>query len=67
MQQQTLIIIFRFSTPKMKKLLGIMLLLLSNVIYIANNYIVKIVGLSASEVSLVRGSLQVMIILRFLK
>ena len=43
----------------MKRLLGILLLLLSNIIYIANNYIVKIVELSASEVAIVRGSIQV--------
>ena len=42
-------------------LIGIFLVLVSNVSYIANNYIVKIYSLSASEVSLVRGCQQVLV------
>ena len=40
---------------------GILLVLLSNLSYICNNYIVKLASLSASEVSLVRGTLQVLV------
>ena len=42
-------------------MIGIFLVLVSNVSYIANNYIVKIYSLSASEVSLVRGCQQVLV------
>ena len=37
------------------------MVLLSNLSYICNNYIVKLASLSASEVSLVRGTLQVLV------
>ena len=37
------------------------MVLLSNLSFICNNYIVKLASLSASEVSLVRGTLQVLV------
>jgi len=37
------------------------LILISNIIYISNNYIVAWTGLEATEVALVRGSLQVLV------
>ena len=45
------------------KWVGILLVLLTNFCYMGNNYIVKWSELSASEVSLVRGTLQEKIIL----
>ena len=43
------------------QLFGIIIILISNVTFIGNNYIVKFGELSAGEVSLVRGALQVLI------
>jgi len=40
---------------------GTVLILISNIIYISNNYIVAWTGLEATEVALVRGSLQVLV------
>ena len=43
------------------QLFGIIIILISNVTFIGNNYIVKFGELTAGEVSLVRGALQVLI------
>ena len=43
------------------KILGILLVILTNLIYIGSNYAVKWAGLGAGEVSLVRGGLQVLV------
>ena len=39
-------------------MLGIFLLLVTNLLFISNNYIVKILQLGAGEVALVRGLIQ---------
>ena len=44
-----------------KKILGILLVLFTNLVYIGSNYAVRWAELGASEVSLVRGSLQVLV------
>ena len=44
-----------------KKILGILLVILTNLIYIGSNYAVKWAKLGAGEVSLVRGALQVLV------
>ena len=44
-----------------KKILGILLVILTNLIYIGSNYAVKWAELGAGEVSLVRGALQVLV------
>ena len=44
-----------------KKILGILLVVLTNLAYIGSNYAVKWAGLGAGEVSLVRGGLQVLV------
>ena len=44
-----------------KKILGILLVVLTNLAYIGCNYAVKWAGLGAGEVSLVRGGLQVLV------
>ena len=44
-----------------KKTLGILLVLFTNLAYIGSNYAVRWAGLGAGEVSLVRGSLQVLV------
>ena len=44
-----------------KKILGILLVILTNLAYIGSNYAVKWAGLGAGEVSLVRGGLQVLV------
>ena len=41
------------------KIIGVILVILTNCCYIANNYAVKWAGLGAGEVSLVRGVLQI--------
>ena len=43
------------------KTLGIVLVILVNIIYVAQNYLVKTVELGAGEVSLVRGLLQILV------
>ena len=44
-----------------KILQGSVLILISNVIYIGNNYLVAWTGLTASEIALVRGGFQVIV------
>ena len=43
------------------KTLGVLLVILVNIIYVSQNYVVKTVGLGAGEVSLVRGLLQILV------
>ena len=43
------------------KALGVVFVILVNIIYVAQNYVVKTVRLGAGEVSLVRGLLQIMV------
>ena len=43
------------------KSLGVVLVILVNIIYVTQNYVVKTVRLGAGEVSLVRGLLQMMV------
>lgn len=43
------------------KTLGVVLVILVNIIYVTQNYVVKTVRLGAGEVSLVRGLLQIMV------
>ena len=44
-----------------KKVLGLVLVLLVNIIYIGSNYMVKWAELGAGEVTLVRGALQILV------
>ena len=44
-----------------KKVLGLVLVLLVNIIYIGSNYMVKWAELRAGEVTLVRGALQILV------
>ena len=48
-----------------KKTLGVVFVILVNIIYVAQNYLVKTVELGAGEVSLVRGLLQMTKILEW--
>ena len=50
-----------FNSRNGKKILGILLVLFTNLIYIGSNYAVRWAGLGAGEVSLVRGGLQVLV------
>ena len=43
------------------KTLGLVFVILVNIIYVAQNYLVKTVELGAGEVSLVRGLLQILV------
>ena len=47
--------------PVKKLLQGSMLILISNLIYIGNNYLVAWTQLKATEIALVRGGLQVIV------
>ena len=49
------------SLPLKKLLQGTVLILISNLIYIGNNYLVAWTQLTAPEIALVRGGLQVIV------
>ena len=51
---------YNFHNLRMKAL-GVVFVILVNIIYVAQNYVVKTVRLGAGEVSLVRGLLQILV------